>query len=115
MGRHVKDLTGQRFGKLQVVARDGHDRHAHVLWLCRCDCGGSASFTCFRLRTQKVTHCGCKTGRPVRSPVAAPHIPAVLDRFLYKHKPPMNFVFCSGDANALDIGADDRRYLEAAT
>lgn len=37
----LKDLTGQRFGKLTVIERapSGNDKRKRVRWLCRCDCG----------------------------------------------------------------------------
>lgn len=88
MGRHVLDLSGKRFGKLRVVAQNGHDKHGHVLWLCRCTCGGTNSFTCFRLRTQKVAHCGCEYKSPEKSARVAPASPPLgfLDKFLYRHR-----------------------------
>lgn len=33
------DISGQRFGKFQVLHQDGYSRRGHVMWLCRCDCG----------------------------------------------------------------------------
>ena len=34
----VKDLTGQKFGRLTVVKR-GENYRNHSRWLCKCDCG----------------------------------------------------------------------------
>lgn len=34
---HIKDLTGQRFGKLTVVSFAGKRNHS-AYWNCRCDC-----------------------------------------------------------------------------
>jgi hypothetical protein len=33
-----RDLTGQTFGTLTVLERDGHSAHM-LAWLCRCTCG----------------------------------------------------------------------------
>ena len=44
------DLTGQRFGKLTVVRRDGSDKHGHSTWLCKCDCGQFTVVTASNLR-----------------------------------------------------------------
>lgn len=33
------DLTGQRFGYLVALHREGHLRRRFALWRCRCDCG----------------------------------------------------------------------------
>ena len=38
MGKYV-DLTGQRFGRLIVIKRDGVTNSKHTRWLCKCDCG----------------------------------------------------------------------------
>lgn len=35
---HFIDLTGQRFGKLEVL-RLVSRKHKNTVWLCRCDCG----------------------------------------------------------------------------
>lgn len=34
----VIDLTGQRFGELQVIERAGSNKNGKALWLCKCDC-----------------------------------------------------------------------------
>ena len=38
MGK-IKDLTGQRFGKLVVLEFAGKTKRNDALWLCQCDCG----------------------------------------------------------------------------
>ena len=53
------DLAGQRFGRLTAVERIGSDRHAKVLWLCKCDCGGSTEGISSDLRAGKLRSCGC--------------------------------------------------------
>jgi len=35
----VKDLMGQRFGRLVCLSFSGMNKHHNALWLCRCDCG----------------------------------------------------------------------------
>lgn len=35
---HHRDLTGQTYGTLAVLARDGHSAHM-AAWLCLCTCG----------------------------------------------------------------------------
>ncbi len=52
------DLTGQRFGKLTVLApaeRIGH----YTAWLCRCECGREAVVATRRLRNGGTRSCGC--------------------------------------------------------
>lgn len=38
-GRTAVDRTGNRYGKLTVIARAGSNRHGQPFWLCKCDCG----------------------------------------------------------------------------
>jgi hypothetical protein len=52
------DLTGQRFGRLAVLRRDGHIGIERA-WLCRCDCGRTKRMRAAALRSGNSTSCGC--------------------------------------------------------
>ena len=52
------DLTGQRFGKLTVLA-PAENVGPRTAWLCRCDCGNETVVTTLRLRDGRRTSCGC--------------------------------------------------------
>ena len=58
MGK-IKDLTGQRFGKLTVrqFLRIGKDRSA--IWLCDCDCGNTTEVSTKKLTSKNTKSCGC--------------------------------------------------------
>lgn len=58
--QNLKDLTGQRFGRLTVLSYDGNDGK-NSYWLVQCDCG-KPSFRVQRsaLITGATTSCGCK-------------------------------------------------------
>ncbi len=59
MGKFI-DLTGQRYGRLTVVEREGTDKNRkNVLWMCRCDCGGTTVTTTAHLRSGHAKSCGC--------------------------------------------------------
>ena len=53
------DRTGQRFGKLVVVAEAGRDALKKVRWRCICDCGTETTVTAGGLVTGNTTSCGC--------------------------------------------------------
>lgn len=58
----LKDLTGQRFGRLVVLHRDeakpkGHGHKAY--WICQCDCGNIVSVVGTHLRSGMTQSCGC--------------------------------------------------------
>lgn len=53
------NLTNKRFGSLVVIEKHGHDKHGSVMWLCKCDCGGSAITTTSHLMSGHTKSCGC--------------------------------------------------------
>ena len=54
-----KDLTGQRFGRLTVIA-DSHKRKGgQVCWICKCDCGNTVEVRTGNLQSGNTTGCGC--------------------------------------------------------
>lgn len=61
MGK-VKDLTGQRFGKL-IVLEDTHrtNKYGKEIWLCKCDCGNMTEKASTYLKNTLRPYCGkCK-------------------------------------------------------
>lgn len=55
----VKELTGQKFGKLTVIKRVGNDKFGLPLWECECECGSIAIVSGQRLREGRTKSCGC--------------------------------------------------------
>jgi hypothetical protein len=53
----LKDLTGQRFGRLVVINRDTSRKG--VYWNCQCDCGNTTSVRSNSLTMGKTKSCGC--------------------------------------------------------
>ena len=54
----VRDLTGQKFGRLTVARFDRlHKRYAW--WICRCDCGKEKAIRGSRMIQGTTTSCGC--------------------------------------------------------
>lgn len=60
MPRTATDITGQRFGKLVAVIRNGSSANGDAMWNCECDCGGAARVRGSHLRRGLVTCCGGK-------------------------------------------------------
>lgn len=59
MGKLI-DLTGQKFGRLTVIERDGKTvRGEHARWLCQCECGKTTITLGRNLREGKTKSCGC--------------------------------------------------------
>lgn len=54
----VKDLIGQRFGKLVVLQRAGSQNNK-ATWLCECDCGNKTIVNSTNLIQKRTQSCGC--------------------------------------------------------
>lgn len=57
----LKDLTGQRFGKLTVVGIGSRASNGSIKWLCQCDCDENSK-VCVRgdaLKSGRTVSCGC--------------------------------------------------------
>lgn len=55
----IKDLTGQRFGRLTVIAKTDKRIYRHVVWECLCDCGNKHFVPSNSLIGGKTKSCGC--------------------------------------------------------
>lgn len=53
------DLTGQKYGKLTVIA-PAENIGNRTAWLCRCDCGNEVVKKTVHLRSGHVKTCGCE-------------------------------------------------------
>lgn len=60
MSKH-SDLTGQKFGKLTVIKKNGNDKYKNIVWLCKCDCGKETIVNTTRLKSGYTKSCGCLT------------------------------------------------------
>lgn len=58
MGKLI-DLTGQRFGRLSILSRQGTTRRGQPLWLCLCDCGNKRTIQANSFGSGNTTSCGC--------------------------------------------------------
>lgn len=52
------DLTGQRFGRLTVIRKNGR-MNRNVAWECKCDCGNTKTISSYSLRSGRSQSCGC--------------------------------------------------------
>lgn len=59
MSTTLKDLAGERFGRLVVIERAGSDSWGAALWRCRCDCTNIRIIAGYSLRRGDSKSCGC--------------------------------------------------------
>ena len=55
----IRDLTGQRFGRLVVKEDSGLRRGSNIMWKCVCDCGKETCVDGPSLLRGYTTSCGC--------------------------------------------------------
>lgn len=56
----MKDLTGQRFGRLLVIERSENGKDGETRWLCQCDCGNTSTVYKQSLVSGQTQSCGCR-------------------------------------------------------
>ena len=55
----IKDIKGQRFGRLVALEHVGFSSNRVTLWKCRCDCGNTIIVREGNLHSGKSQSCGC--------------------------------------------------------
>ena len=63
----VRDLVGQRFGRLVVLERAGSTPARDATWRCKCDCGSVMVVLAKSLRNGDTKSCGCLAIESVRA------------------------------------------------
>lgn len=58
MGKRI-DLTGLKFGRLEVINEAGRDKQKGVNWKCYCECGNDIVVSSHSLRRGNTKSCGC--------------------------------------------------------
>ena len=57
--KNVKNLIGQRFGKLVVLNLTGFSETNKAIWHCKCDCGRETDVRACNLISGNTSSCGC--------------------------------------------------------
>lgn len=55
----IKDLSGHKFGYLEVISITDERKHGKVVWLCKCACGKYTKVTSNNLQNGSTVSCGC--------------------------------------------------------
>lgn len=69
----IRDLTGQRFGKLTVKRIEERTSGGHYKWRCVCDCGNEVVAFGSNLTRNHTTSCGCEKRRIVQEGAHTTH------------------------------------------
>jgi hypothetical protein len=82
----LRDMTGQRFGRLVVKARAGSTKQRQALWVCYCDCDAITTVSGNDLRRGHTTSCGCLRADWTRD--NQPLLVGARQRVYDRHDPP---------------------------
>lgn len=55
----VKNETGKRYGRLEVLSFVGYNHQGRAVWFCKCDCGNYTKVVGRYLRSGETKSCGC--------------------------------------------------------
>jgi len=55
----AKNLSDQKYGKLEVLFCEGANKHKQLVWRCVCECGKEVSVRGYCLTSGHTTSCGC--------------------------------------------------------
>lgn len=58
----LKDISGETFCKLTVVERADNDCDGRSRWICKCECGNTATVSSYQLIGGGTKSCGCIRG-----------------------------------------------------
>ncbi len=58
MGK-IKDISGQKFGRLSAIKYAYTDKRHTAIWQCKCDCGNIVEVRGDALRNGTIRSCGC--------------------------------------------------------
>jgi len=62
-----RDYTGQTYGKLTALRRNGTERRGAALWLFLCECGNTKTLRATAvLKDNSISHCGCVARQPYK-------------------------------------------------
>ena len=59
----LKNISGQRFGKLVALKRNGSNSNNEAMWDCICDCGNTCRASGRGLRSGTIISCGCSASK----------------------------------------------------
>ncbi len=87
---HYKDLTGQKFGHLEVIKlSDVKYSNGSVGWLCKCDCGKEIIIRSSSLLRGHTRSCGCNKISKYEE-----YIEEILDNYFIEYKREYRFNDC---------------------
>ena len=99
-----EDLTGQRFGKLEVV-RYAYTNAKKTYWECRCDCGNVVVVKAAYLKNGATQSCGCVPNQTPASMRSRARIMRILERTINRCEDPHSYRYPEFGARGISVCA----------
>lgn len=64
--KKIRDITGQKFGRLTAIERLNKKRGSSFMWRCRCDCGNEVEVSANSMLSGNTKSCGCLRVESIR-------------------------------------------------
>jgi len=80
----MRELTGQVFGRLTAIRRNGQLAGGEYRWLCQCPCGNRHTVRVSALMNGHTKSCGCITPKPDGNPTHRMSKTAAYNRWKYE-------------------------------
>lgn len=85
----MKDITGQRFGRLVAIEpTKRRSSGGSPYWLCECDCGNETIVVSYRLQSGVTKSCGCLRAEVAREKMRKIHA---------ENRKHFNCIYCGSD------------------
>lgn len=78
----IRDISGQKFGRLTAVKPVGRCPHRQTIWECRCECGETTQVIVSSLKSGNTRSCGCLQREAAKEVCSTRH--GVTDHRLYR-------------------------------
>lgn len=69
----IKDITGQKFGRLKVLYFTKNIKTRGAYFMCKCDCGNEIEVKATNLRNGNTKSCGCLKREKIKAPKYKKH------------------------------------------
>lgn len=81
-----RDLTGERFGRLEVIAQTQNSLRGQIVWECICECGEKRLLPTTALTGDQTKSCGCLQREMARKTTLLPEGEACFNRVFYMYR-----------------------------
>lgn len=59
MGNNIKNIVGEKYGRLTVIEDSGERAYGVIKWRCKCECGNECLAMGYQLKNGSIKSCGC--------------------------------------------------------